>query len=103
MVTVESIILFIYASFVRNAFLLPHQEGIFFYCFATASLVAQFVGRTTSGSSQETEEYEKRCNLSAYHNWDQQGCVTTKIWFCDCDLSRIIAEKAMRRHLPTRH
>jgi hypothetical protein len=44
MITVESIILFIYASFVRNPFVLPHQEGIFFCCFATGHLVAQFVG-----------------------------------------------------------
>jgi len=29
MITVESIILFTYASFVRNLFILPHQEGIF--------------------------------------------------------------------------
>jgi len=30
MITAESMILFIYASFVRNPFILPHQEGIFF-------------------------------------------------------------------------
>src|SRR5712691_5489715 len=33
--------------------------------------------RTTGGSSEETEEHEKRRKLSAYHNWHQQGCVTT--------------------------
>src|SRR5258708_5374504 len=29
MITGESVILFTYASFVRNPFILPHQEGIF--------------------------------------------------------------------------
>ena len=31
---------------------------------------------TTGGSSEETEEHEKQRKLSAYHNWDQQGCVS---------------------------
>lgn len=35
MITVESIILFTYASFVRNRFILPHQEGIFLGWLAT--------------------------------------------------------------------
>src|SRR6266852_5067581 len=32
---------------------------------------------TTGGSSEETEEHEKQHKLPAYHNWHQQGCVTT--------------------------
>ena len=39
---------------------------------------AEKEARTTGGSSEETEEHEKRCNLSAYHNWDQQGCVRSR-------------------------
>jgi hypothetical protein len=35
MITAESMILFTYASFVRNHFVLPHQEGIFFCWLAT--------------------------------------------------------------------
>src|SRR5713101_4884320 len=34
MITGESVILFTYASFVRNPFVLPHQEGIFLGWFA---------------------------------------------------------------------
>jgi hypothetical protein len=36
---------------------------------------------TTGGSSEETEDHEKWHKLSAYHNWDQQGCVRFMIWF----------------------
>lgn len=36
--------------------------------------------RTTGGSDEETDDHEKRPNLSAYHNWDQQGCVRIRLW-----------------------
>src|SRR6266699_888352 len=35
---------------------------------------------TTGGSSEETEDHEKWHKLSAYHNWDQRGCVRFKLW-----------------------
>lgn len=37
--------------------------------------------RTTSRSSEETEDDEKRQKLSAYQSWDQRGCVRTKLWY----------------------
>src|SRR5437764_1354914 len=49
---------------------------------------AEKEARTTGGSSEETEEHEKRCNLSAYHNWDQQGCVRSIFFLRKCLVMR---------------
>jgi hypothetical protein len=40
------------------------------------------MARITGASSEVTEEHEKWYKLSAYHHWDQQGCVRVEIWIC---------------------